>query len=885
MKKYFIVPHTHWDREWHKTFQENRVRLIRFMDDLMETLEQMPEYSCFVLDGQTSLIGDYLEVKPEREEQIGRLISEGRIAVGPWYVQPDENLPCLESIIRNLLISRKISDRYGPAMSVGYLPDSFGQSASMPAILSGFGIEYALFYRGFSEEDAPHNEFLWSSPDGSTVFAAWMPTGYGNGMFLSEELEKSVEEIEGSRRLLGPRSINGNLLLMCGSDQCFTKKFLPDTCSALNRYYKNAGEDIEVLLATPQEYMESLRDSRDHLCVVWGELRKGKRSRVHISIGATRMDIKKANFDVECKYRYLLEPLSVLVKLMGGEDNTSLIQRGWRYIVENHAHDSICCVCTDAIHREMLQRIAAAEQIADCLVKGMQEDLVRRIRFAPEKGRPVLIFSSTLSKRRDLVRVDVCVKDEAFCLTDSKGTPVLYDVNGRERINLKDTKVGLTPLPDDIYKKFTIEFFADIEGAGYSTFYLKEGAAPAVSERSMVNGHIMENELVRVEICDDGTLTITDKENGRIYDKQHILSDGGNAGDEYDYSPCRGDYEVFSRGNMKAVKLTADTPLKAAFQIFYCMSVPETTAEDGRSASKVSLEIETEVMLHAGEKQIYFTTTIHNNARNHRIQAGFDLGGLCRKHFADVQTGEIMRNHILPETAESECGWSERYYSIYSQQKYCGVQGANGRGFIVMNRGIPQYEVGHEETTALKLTLLSSVGVMGNENLLYRKGRRSGAVCSTPDSQMIGDITVEYSFLPLGTGTNYRSLADRYVNRLNPVSYPEYSADGIMPEELCMVKGSDDMVLSALKPAEDGEGSILRILNPGREARQNAGIWVNPWLFGNVSEVNLAEEVQEDQGIRIKRENNPDGSDKARFQGEIQFGKMPGNSMRTLKLN
>lgn len=56
-----------------------------------------------------------------------------------------------ESIVRNLLYGKLDCDNFGGRMMIGYLPDSFGQSAAMPKILNGFGIEKSLFWRGYSE--------------------------------------------------------------------------------------------------------------------------------------------------------------------------------------------------------------------------------------------------------------------------------------------------------------------------------------------------------------------------------------------------------------------------------------------------------------------------------------------------------------------------------------------------------------------------------------------------------------------------------------------------------------------------------------------------------------------------------------------------------------
>src|SRR3954447_22948499 len=90
-----IVPHTHWDREWYQTFQQFRIRLVRTVDKLLAILDKDdhdPQFRFFTLDGQTIVLDDYLEVRPEHEERLKRYIRSGRILIGPWYLQPDEFL-------------------------------------------------------------------------------------------------------------------------------------------------------------------------------------------------------------------------------------------------------------------------------------------------------------------------------------------------------------------------------------------------------------------------------------------------------------------------------------------------------------------------------------------------------------------------------------------------------------------------------------------------------------------------------------------------------------------------------------------------------------------------------------------------------------------------
>src|SRR5215469_16931757 len=87
-----IVSHTHWDREWYRTFQAFRARLVDTVDKVLEVLDRDPGWS-FVLDGQTIVVEDYLAIRPGQAERLAAACRAGRLAIGPWYVQPDSLLP------------------------------------------------------------------------------------------------------------------------------------------------------------------------------------------------------------------------------------------------------------------------------------------------------------------------------------------------------------------------------------------------------------------------------------------------------------------------------------------------------------------------------------------------------------------------------------------------------------------------------------------------------------------------------------------------------------------------------------------------------------------------------------------------------------------------
>ena len=68
-KKFCVISHTHWDREWYQPFEEFRLRLVDLMDNLLRLLRQDKKF-IFHLDAQTIVVEDYLEIRPYRKRSM-----------------------------------------------------------------------------------------------------------------------------------------------------------------------------------------------------------------------------------------------------------------------------------------------------------------------------------------------------------------------------------------------------------------------------------------------------------------------------------------------------------------------------------------------------------------------------------------------------------------------------------------------------------------------------------------------------------------------------------------------------------------------------------------------------------------------------------------------
>lgn len=149
---------------------------------------------------------------------------------------------------------------------------------------------------------------------------------------------------------------------------------------------------------------------------------------------------------------------------------------------------------------------------------------------------------------------------------------------------------------------------------------------------------------------------------------------------------------------------------------------------------------------------------------------------------------------------------------------------------------------------------------------------------------MQGIFTCEYAFMPVDENTDYIQAAESYVNPIRAVSFPEYDCGGSLPDSLMLFRSTDGLLVSAFKEAEDQKGGILRLLNPYPYAKKDVSVTVNRHLFKTITCTDLAERQTGCGEVKIGKKNNPDGSAKAVFSGEVEISRIGRNALLSLRL-
>lgn len=854
-----VVSHTHWDRAWYLPFEKFRIRLVKLTEKLLKILAENPKFR-FTFDGQTVVLEDILQIRPEWEAKLKKHISEGQIMVGPWYVLPDEFLVSGEALIRNLLIGHRIARKFGRVMKVGYIPDPFGHIAQLPQILNGFGLDTFMFMRGMGDEgEELGSEFWWVAPDGeSKVLAHHMITSYCNAGYIGYVFEDGVPRVDYERATDHVRRLLENLrkyatvpiyYISNGCDHFEPQPELPDIIKHLNRSFP----EIQFVQATPEEFFARVKRARKDFKSYQGEMRGARYHYLLSGVFSSRMYLKQANFRCQTLLERWVEPFCAFAHFAVGLPYPDAhINYAWRTLHKNHPHDDICGCSVDEVHRENETRYMLVEQVADMLLNEALTAIASRIDTQPsapsEDWQAFAVFNPLPWDRNDPVSAVVPISwvKDAGTIKDCACNPVPIQVVQ------EDGEHALVLVKPPI-----------VPSLGYTTLYLdrtdkqkREWVTDVVAE-----GNTIENEFLKVTVEPNGTVTLVDKLTGKSYSGFNLLEDTEDAGDEYDYSPAETSQTITSENVRAKVRLVEAGPVRASLLVSYDLNLPESLTPDRKARSKrtVKCPVQIKVSLSSGVPRVDFELTIINNAKDHRLRALFPTDIQTDVANVEEHFHAIERPLQLPEGKN----WSQPPQPTNHMESFVSID--DGKfGVTVISEGLPEYEVRKDEKgTTICLTLLRCVGWLSRGDFKTRLGH-AGPQIATPDAQCIGTYTFRYA-IAIHRGNWREAMVMRLAHEHNvPMKIvPARRKDQKHPQVAnlpvsCSFLQVDPAYLfvTAVKRAEDRDTLIVRFYNTG-DTKQAAKVEGKVCPFCKFKEAYLTN-LNEERKRKLKVK--PDGS-------------------------
>lgn len=830
-KTVHIVPHSHWDREWYFTTSRSKIYLMNNLKKVLSLLKEDNGYDTYTLDGQTSLLDDYLAWCPEDREVIKELVQEGKLIVGPWYTQTDQMVISGESIVRNMLYGMNISKGFGDYMNVAYVPDSFGQSAAMPQIYKEFGIDDTLFWRGVSDDDVKQSEFKWRGEDGTIVNAYQIQAGYYIGGDIPEDDKHLKEYLHNEPyKKIWARSSTNQVVFPNGFDQAPARENLVELVERMKTFYEG---EFEFKISTYFDYIKSIKEQNPELEEIAGELLNGKLMRIHKSIFSSRSDLKKLNTQVQNYLVNVLEPLLTFSRTLGFEYPVEVVKEIWKLMFENAAHDSIGSCVSDTTNEDVYLRYKKARDLAENLAELKMREIVMRINT--NRDITATVFNLSGRKKSGVFETTFYVPQHHFSIKDAEGKRYEYTITSSEDQTdyilsqgnvLDSTKDSYKPTK--VYKVNIAIKLENLPSFGYKNFYLDLNENTH-QDQIVAQTNSIENKFYKISLNKDNTVDIFDKISGELYRNQAVLQENGDDGDSFNYSPPREDLFILS--NEFVPKVTTNiSALISTISLSYTFKVPKNLEERAQGLRTVTLPVRLEITLKDSSSVIEFNFEVDNRfVDSHRMCVLFNSEIASKFSKADHQFGVIQRPVVTKEMAlwEKEPEkWNEVPIAIETCQSFVTLENRE-RGVAVIPKGVREYEIVGDEFDTICLTLFRTYGYMGRENLLYRPGRASGeTVVATPDAQCHKVMNYEFAAIYYQGDMNAYNLAlvvsdylkdvqiYQYADYLNTrLRFTQFDVEKVLDVESELFSINSDGVLSVVKKAEERSGYILRIYN------------------------------------------------------------------------
>ncbi|MBU8872106.1 MAG: hypothetical protein KOO60_14655 [Gemmatimonadales bacterium] len=806
----FLVSHTHWDLEWYLPYSRFRVNLVEVVGKVLTALENDPDFEHFVLDGQCAVLEDHLEAAPLDSPRIAKLVRDGSLSLGPWYILPDEFLVSGEATVRNLIHGRKIAERFGSVQKAGYMPDSFGHLAQIPQILRLAGIDSFIFTRGMGDEAAELGWlFRWAAPNGSEVLAVNQCDGYCNagGLGFAEiwhahtrrdvdpalAVKKIGDLFDKMARRSGKLPHRDPALLNNGCDHFPPQQEFGRILDAL----REAFPDTEFRHGSFEDYLATVRRQTpdEQRGLLTGELLGGRDHLILSGVWSARMYLKQKNEICQNLLQRYVEPLAAMTTLNDGDSwPAGLLATTWCELLRNHPHDSICGCSTDEVHSEMETRFARVSQTAHQYLSRLMDRLAPTFARREEDDRDTVItVANPLPMKRDEVVERLVILQplgydlDNLRLVDQDGNPVEcriverhflerfwgidyraenFHPDQRHLLDVYLSRFGnrIIGTEEDADTKdcfLSLQFLArDLPALGHKQYLLTDRPArsdsaltaadqPFVSSRIDTNAcaAILENDQVCVTLRANGSFDLLDKPTGRLFAGLNRLEDTEDIGDEYDYCPAPQGRTVYPECREGSAGIILDSGLLARAEAVCTLELPRRISPDRRRRTTETSLCTVRVQLTLrADSPLVEIETIFDNQAEDHRLRTEFPTGIAAQEV--LSDGHFMTNR-RPIIRPSGADWDQPAPPTWPQQDFSLVQDESG-GLAILNRGLPEFETRFDSQgkVVYSLTLLRCVGWLSRDDFPTRNSTNAGPTLFTPDAQCPGPRTFAYAVAP-----------------------------------------------------------------------------------------------------------------------------------------
>ncbi len=661
------------------------------------------------------------------------------------------------------------------------------------------------------------------------------------------------------------------MLLFNGVDHMDPQPALPEIIRRANEL----SDTVEFIHARFDDFTDALRETvTEDWQTIHGELRDTIWSKqgsgiVLPNVLSSRVYLKLANDSCQRALERWAEPTSVVATLLGHPYPAAFLSKAWQWLIKNQPHDSIGGCSADPVHRQMETRFEWAQEIADAVTDENLYHLSNAVDTSTlaEEEAALVVFNPLNWDVEDTVTVQIDLEHgwlgsvngdnvhrtvRNLRVMDWEGNVVPFDMLDIANLSIHRNHLpGFAPLQNIV--RVTGRLQVKVPAIGYTTYRVLREHKPMIKYGNLLTEvHTMANRYLHVHINDNGTFDVLDQNTGVEFANIGFFQDGGDNGDGYTYSPPRLDAIYDTLSERPRIALVEDGPAAATFRIEYDWELPVQLAENRqeRSPETAPLKITSWITLGANSRRVDVETLVENTHEDHRLRVVFPTEMNVETCWAEGAFDVLERPVHIPQPDDDT--WKEDQPREYPQQTFCDM--SNGQyGLAILNQGILEFAVTDRSEPEICLTLLRAVKWLGagSDPNTIRGG--AGPHIETPDSQCKRSIRFRYSVMPHAgdwkTGEVQRQ-AHQHAVRFR--TYFTGKHEGTLPPSQSLLRlDGEQLTLTALKQAEDGDGIIMRFWNSSDEPT-TASLQL-PKGFSKATQVNLLERPLEILAVSSNR--------------------------------
>lgn len=769
------VGHAHIDTAWLWPLAQTRRKVARSWSTAVRFMDRFPSYRFLATQAQ-----QYAWIQAEEPHLFGQIAD--RIASGQWeagaamWVEPDVLITSGESLVRQLLFGQRyLRETFGRTCRFLWLPDTFGYSPALPQVLLGAGVDTFITSKiSWNETNQmPHDLFAWRGLDGSEVLT-W---------FITTPMDRRYAgwPRNGDSHLMDISTYNGALTApeIVGTWQRFREKALTSTTLCAFGFGDGGGGPTATMLelaerfaalpgvptvqsGTVQEFVDQTRAALASAPVpvpVWdGELYLEYHRGTYTSQGW----IKRANRWAEHLY-HDAEVWAAWASLDDGRgaQRMAVLNRGREIVLRNQFHDILPGSSIAAVYSDARREHAEAAELGEQERAAAQATFVVTDENAARAG--VVAFNGVPVDRDDpwLAPLPVTWSGEPLALTTTAGEIVPSQV--------VETGEGPRLLVD-----------AAVPALGYRALTLRTGTASVAVDGVTATTRGLENRFFRLDLNEHGVWS-------RLFDKRAqrealAVGGGGNQLTAFEDRPIEFDAwdinayyadKPYPVNNLVDCRVVEAGPVRATIRLTYRY----------RSST-----IQQSLSLYANLPRIDIETTIDWHERQTLLKAAFPLAVRSQHATYECAFGYVER------PTHRNTSWDAARFEVPAH-RWADLS-ENGYGVSLLNDGKYGHDcLGH----VLSLTLLKS------------------AIYPDPLADE-GHHRVTYALYPHGAGWDMaQTVGQAYLLNLPPRAVLATPARALPTEGVSLVRSSRaQVVLDTVKPAEDGDGLIVRLYDCAR---------------------------------------------------------------------